>query len=459
MTLTPSQIAELEQIATPAAGTQQTFARTDLGNAERFAQDHSDVLQYVRERRSWLAWDGTRWQRDATGDAERAAKATTRTMLTDAASLEDDDDRRTAVKWALASQSETRLRAMLTVAATEPLLARVATDFDRDPFSLTCANGILDLRTREIRAHDPSDLCSLRTDILHDPEATCPRWTRFLNEIFGRDQDLIEFVRRLAGYCLTGDTREHSLVVLHGTGANGKTTFTTILQQLAGEFAKVAAFDSFTRRRDHRPRNDLARLHRARLVTAAESGEGRRLDEATIKEITGGDTIAVRFLYGEHFEYRPEFKLMLVTNHRPRIDDDGDGIWRRLRLIPFEQSFIGREDRNLTRDLQRELPGILNWALDGCAAWQADGLGTAAAVTRATTEYRTAEDNLGAFLDERCERTAKSAPTSYAPPTKPSAERWANAHSPAASSAAGSRPEEYDANARQTENEPGFTAP
>jgi len=192
------------------------------------------------------------------------------------------------------------------------------------------------------------------------------------------------------------------LVVFHGSGANGKSTLVGVLRRLLGDFAVTAAFDTFMRQRDRGPRNDLARLHRARLVTAAESGEGRRLDEATVKEITGGDVIAARFLYGEHFEYAPRFKLVLVTNHRPKVDGDDDAIWRRLRLVPFEQSFEGREDRELAARLEAELPGILAWGMRGAIEWQEEGLGEAAAVTRATREYREDEDVLGAFMAERC---------------------------------------------------------
>lgn len=201
---------------------------------------------------------------------------------------------------------------------------------------------------------------------------------------------------------LTGDVREHILAIFHGGGCNGKSTLVAILQRLLGDFAVTASFDTFMRQRNRGPRNDLARLHRARLVTAAESGEGRRLDEATVKEITGGDVIAARFLYGEHFEFKPQFKLVLVTNHRPAVDGNDDAIWRRLRLVPFEQSFEGREDRELTAKFEAELRGILAWAVEGCLAWQREGLGAADAVTRATAEYREEEDVLGAFLDEHC---------------------------------------------------------
>lgn len=377
-------------------------ARTDLGNASLFAADHADQLRHVRVRRMWLSWDGTRWRRDATGDADRAAKRTIRRLLDEAVRIPDADERKRAVEWALRSQSEPRLRAMLALAVTEPEIALALDQLDGDPWLLACSNGTLDLKSPVMRAHDPKDLITLGTSIAYDPEATCPRWERFLEEIFAGDGELITFVQRFAGYCLTGDTREHVLTVLYGAGCNGKSTFIGVLQRVLGDLALTAAFETFVRQRDRGPRNDLARLHRARLVTAAESGEGRRLDEATVKEITGGGTIAVRYLYGEHFEYTPQFKLMLVTNHRPRVDGDDDAIWRRLRLIPFEQSFEGREDRSLSRKLQDEGPGILAWAVQGCLAWQRDGLGHAPAVTRATAEYRQDEDVLGAFLGERC---------------------------------------------------------
>jgi putative DNA primase/helicase len=377
---------------------------TDLGNAQRFAAVHRDRLRFVPGWRKWLVWSRGRWRVDETGEARRAAKEIVRRLLLEAVQLPNEDARKRALRWALASQSEQRLRAMLTVAESESELVLAAAELDADPWLLACANGTLDLRTGILGAHDPTQLISLGSEIIFDPAATCPRWLRFLEEVFDGDQELIEFVQRLAGYSLTGNTREHVLAVLHGSGANGKSTLVEILQLLLGGLARTSAFESFVRTRDKGTRNDLARLQRARMVVASESGEGRHLDEATVKTLTGGDTIAVRFLYGEFFEFRPEFKLFLVTNHRPRVDGDDDAIWRRLRLIPFEVSFQGREDRELRATLERELPGILAWAVEGCLAWQENGLGKAGAVEAATKEYRQDEDMLGAFLDEHCEQ-------------------------------------------------------
>jgi putative DNA primase/helicase len=386
-----------------AGATAPDTAPTDLGNAELFTHVHGHRLRYVAERRRWLTWDTARWAPDITGEAERAAKVTAKVLLDRAAGIEDDTARGKAAKWAATAQSESRIRALLVLARSDPQLAVSETQLDAHPYLLAVANGVVDLATGELREGDPDDLITRGSDVAYDPDATCPRWERFLQEIFNDDQDLIAFVHRLVGYTLTGDTREHLLAVLHGQGCNGKSTLLEILKALLGDLATTSAFDTFARARgDRGPRNDLARLRGARLVTASESGEGRRLDEATLKEITGGDTIAARFLFGEHFEFRPTFKLLLVTNHRPRVDGDDDAIWRRLRLVPFEQSFEGREDRDLGPTLHQELPGILAWAVRGCLAWQHDGLGQARAVTQATAEYRSAEDTLGAFLDERC---------------------------------------------------------
>jgi putative DNA primase/helicase len=395
-------LCEMSLNGNGAGESAQTFALTDLGNAELFAMMHSGRLKFVKARRHWHVWQTGRWRRDPDGEADRAAKLVARELLIRAANIEDPDGRKKAAAWALQSQSEQRIRAMLSLAGTEAEIALDPEQLDADPWLLTCANGTLDLRTGTLREHDPGDLISLATDVSYNPDATCQRWLRFLREVFQDDHDLVGFVRRAVGYSLTGDTREHILFVLHGSGCNGKSTLVETVHRVCGDLACTSPFDSFARVRDRGIRNDVARLHRARLVIAAESGEGRRLDEATVKILTGGDTVAARFLYAEFFEFRPSFKIWLVTNHRPRVDGDDDAIWRRLRLVPFNVSFLGREDQGLRAALEAELPGILAWAVQGCLEWQRHGLGLPAAVDAATREYREDEDVLGAFIDERC---------------------------------------------------------
>lgn len=377
--------------------------RSDLDNAELFARWHADRIRYVWERRQWLVYHENGVWRANGGEVEQAAKDTVRELATLAAGIGDEEARVKALRWAATSQAEPRIRAMLALAQSDPQLVVREHQLDAHPFLLAVANGTLDLASGSLREHRAGDLITRGVPVSYDPAARAPRWERFLLEVFDRDLELIEFVQRFCGYLLTGSTREHVLAVLHGSGANGKSTFTEALKDVLGDLATTASFDTFARvRGDRGPRNDLARLKGSRLVTASESGEGRRLDEATVKEITGGDTIACRFLYGEHFEFQPEFKIVLVTNHRPRVDGDDDAIWRRLRLVPFAQSFEGREDRGLAEALRSEREGVLAWMVQGCLVWQQDGLGSAGAVTRATREYRAEEDHLGAFLADCC---------------------------------------------------------
>jgi P4 family phage/plasmid primase-like protien len=346
------------------------YSRSDLGNAEMLAAEHGERFRFVRAGRAWLVWKQGRWREDETGEVMRAAKETVRDRLVQAASIEDDDKRKREGQWALNSHSDQRLRAMVSLASTEPGIVLAATELDTDPYLLACGNGVVDLRTGKLRAPDPADLISLGTDVAFDPNATCPRWLKFLREIFDSNQETITFMRRGCGYTLSGDTREQVRFVLHGGGWNGKSVFIATMRGIVGSFAAVTPFDAFARVRDRGIRNDLARLHRSRLVVASESGEGRKLDEATVKLVTGGDMIPCRVLHQEFFEYLPGFKIFLVTNHRPRVEGDDEAIWRQLRLVPFNVSFKGREDDQLTEKLRGELPGILNWAVQGYLEWQ-----------------------------------------------------------------------------------------
>jgi putative DNA primase/helicase len=379
------------------------YSQSDLGNAEMLAAAHGGRFRHVRARKAWLVWRDGRWREDETGEIMRAAKETVRDRLARSATIDDDDKRKREGNWALVSHSDQRLRAMVSLASTEPEIVLAADDLDRDLYLLACANGVIDLRTGEMRPHDPAGLISLGTDVVYDPDAICPRWLQFLEEVFDGDQELIAFIQRASGYALTGDTREHVMFVLHGSGRNGKTTYVETMRKIVGDFAKPTPFDTFARVRDRGTRNDLAGLHRARLVVAAESGEGRKLDEATVKIVTGGDSVPCRFLYGEFFSYKPSYKIFLITNHRPGVEGDDDAIWSRIKLVPFEVSFKGREDKKLDATLAGELPGILAWAVRGALEWQRVGLGTADAVETATEQYREDEDVLGAFLAERCQ--------------------------------------------------------
>ena len=243
----------------------------------------------------------------------------------------------------------------------------------------------------------------MHTDVVFDAGAVCPAWLRFLDDIFGADRELIGYVRRAVGYCLTGDTTEQVMFLCHGSGANGKTTFLDVLRHVFGDYAYNLPFSTFELKARSAIPNDVAALPRRRFVTALETNESAPLNEARLKLLTGCDPVYARKLYHEFFTFIPTAKFWLAANHRPAVADDSPGFWRRIRLIPFLQQFVGdRADKNLLCKLKTEAPGILRWAVDGCLAWQRDGLGLPAVVQAASQAYREENDHIGEFLDDCC---------------------------------------------------------
>ena len=378
-----------------------TLRCTDMGNAERLAHHAGQDLRYVYPWDSWLRWDGKAWRRDETGEIVRRARDTMRAL--DAATLHvtDDDTRDYLEQHALRGESASRLNAMIQLARS--LLPVGPGELDCHPWLLTCANGTLDLRTGKLGRHDRRHLITKVAPVPYDPKATCPLWERFLDRVMAGDRDLVAFLQRAVGYSLTGSTGEQVLFLLHGVGANGKSTFVETVRALLGDYATQADFTTFLRREGESVRNDIARLAGARFVAAVEADAGKALAESVVKQLTGGDTITARFLFREYFEFVPAFKVWLAANHKPSIRGVDHGIWRRIRLVPFMVTIPEPErDPRLTLKLRRELPGILAWAVRGCLAWHEHGLAAPAGVVDATATYREEMDVLGGFLDECC---------------------------------------------------------
>ncbi len=378
---------------------------TDVGNAECMELLYGDEFRYCHSRKKWLAWDGNRWKLDTDGEAERATVETVRARRRAAASQIDDPDKaRKALSWALGSESESKRSAMLNTARILKTFATRVDLYDCDPMLAGVSNGVLDLKDGLRRDSQREDYITAQLGASYDTGATCPRWDQFLSEIFDGDAELIAFIQRAVGYSLTGDTREQKLFLCFGHGENGKSVFMELLSHLLGDYAANAAFDTFDAGRRSEATNDLAALKGKRIVTVIETEDDRRLAEARVKAVTGQDKISCRFLYGEFFEYRPQFKIWMAMNHKPVISGTGHSIWRRIRLIPFTQNFENRSDKQLAAKLRDELPGILNWALAGLQAWQRDGLGTAKAIDEATNEYRRESDLVSQWLEECTER-------------------------------------------------------
>jgi putative DNA primase/helicase len=378
----------------------QSYWLTDLGNAERFVDTYRNVVLWCPARKSWLVWDGTRWVWDDRAAVRKLAHKVARSIYKDAAHEPDEAKQREIAKFARASQNESRIGAMLNEA--KPYLAVGMDELDRDPWLINCQNGTLDLRSGKLRPHDSADRITKLVPEEYDPVAPCPRFEQFLKETLV-DDAVISFVKRYSGYTLTGITRERLLAMLYGFGKNGKTTLVELLRDVMGDYATNTDTETLLMKRYQGVGNDVAALKGARFVSAAEVEQGRRLAESKVKQLTGRDTVTARFLFGEPFNFTPEFKLWLSTNNKPVIQGTDDAIWDRIRLIPFTQRFDGeRQDPKLPEKLRGEMVGVLAWMVEGCLEWQEHGLGEPESVRQATEQYRAEMDTLAAFLDEEC---------------------------------------------------------
>lgn len=316
--------------------------------------------------------------------------------------------------WTFAKQTEnfSKVRACVELARVKPQIKVDPADLDACPWTLNVYNGTLDLLAGTFRAHDPQDLLTRQAKASYDHEATCPQWERFLLDIMEDDPEMVRFLQRAVGYCLTGSTKEQCFFLLHGEGSNGKSTFLDTLGLLLGDYAKAAQFSTFADTKANEGiRNDIADLRGSRLVSAVEPSEGVRLAEGLVKQLTGGDAVKARFLYQEGFEFKPTFKVFLACNSLPQIRGTDHGIWRRVRLIPFLRQWRVRPDdpeewpeadKGLTDKLKGELPGILAWAVRGAKMWLRDGLAPPDKVLQATAGYRAEQDTMGTFIEECC---------------------------------------------------------
>lgn len=379
------------------------YPRNDTGNAQRFVDEHGDSIRYVYAWDGWIVWDGSYWRPDEDGQVARLVTATVEKMLRAAADLPSDESgyRAKAVSWALTSGNHQKKVAIELEARS--LVAIQPTELDQDPWLLSVANGTIDLRAGTLRAHDRNDKLTKLVPIAFDPTAQCPLWDGFMRTIFP-SQGLRDFVQRAVGYSLTGSIREQCMFLLIGDGSNGKSTFIETIRQTVGRHGFAAAMSAFIAKSgDEGINNDIRALDGFRFVTAAETQRGRALAEEKIKQITGGDVVNARALYKEGVEFTAICKLWLSSNHKPKIRGTDEGIWRRLRVVPFVHQFVGTaKDPDFPEKLKAELPGILRWAIEGLIAWQASGLGTCAEVSQAVASYRAEMDPIGPFVEDDC---------------------------------------------------------
>lgn len=380
-----------------------SFNLTDLGNAERLASRHGSEIRYCHAKKCWFVWDGQRWAEDRSNTIMQKAKQVVRSIYEEAAQAESYDKRQELAKHASKSESESRLSAMVSLARNESGIAVKQEELDQNPWLLNCLNGTVDLKTGCLRHHRRQDLITKLAQVEYDPQATCPDWEAFLERIMAADHEMISFLQRAVGYALTGDTGEQAMIIFHGSGANGKSTFLETVSGILSDYAMQTPTETLLVKRPGAMTNDVARLKGARFVTASESEFGQRLAEGLIKQMTGQDTISARFLHQEYFDFKPTHKIFLGTNHKPIIHGNENAIWRRIKLVPFDVTIPPEErDRNLPSRLQEEWPGILAWAVRGCLEWQQTGLGDPETVIKATLTYRTEMDVFNDFLTDCC---------------------------------------------------------
>lgn len=392
----PSRLAELEKL--------ELHALTDDGNALRFVEQHHELLRHVSAW-GWMVWTGTHWERDDTLLPQEMARKTVRMIPEEATHEGVGDELATDImRWGVRSQAKERVKAITDLARSDPRIVLRTDDFDADPWSLNTYSGIVDLKTGSVVPHNRDRMMSKVASARYDSAANCPRWIGFLERILP-DEEVRAFVQRAVGYSLTGITREKVMFILWGTGDNGKTVFIEVLRCVLGMYAMAAPSSMLVNRKQDAIPNDIARLKGARFVTAAETRTGAQLAVDLIKQMTGGDTMTVRFMRAEWFDFTPEFKLWLATNHAPRVTDFGDAIWNRLRLVPFDVKIPKEEqiprDRFIA-EMVEEAAGIMRWAIDGCLSWQEIGLKPPASVVLATEAYRDDQDVFLEFLEECC---------------------------------------------------------
>ncbi len=385
------------------------YSFDDMGNAERFCDLFGDSIRYSYTDKRWYWYDGRRWLVDNNGTSERLADKSALAMRAEAKLYAEQDEAegtellKAFEKHCKLSRSNKSKRAML--AEVQHHVPIQPSQTDRHKLLLNTPSGVIDLKTGKTYPHSGELYFTKLTGAEYSVTNDCPRWSSFLDEIFGGDKDLIRYVQKAVGYSLTGSTAEQCAFFLFGNGRNGKSTFLEVIRSVFGDYSANIQPETIMVRSAAATaiNSDIARLKGARLVTSVEPNEGVRINEGLLKQLTGDDVVTARKLYGDEFEFKPEFKLWMATNHKPIIRGTDTGIWRRIHLIPFT-AIIPEErvDKALKHKLTRELSGIFRWAVQGCLLWQQEGLKMPARVLESVREYRREMDVISAFVEDRC---------------------------------------------------------
>jgi putative DNA primase/helicase len=383
----------------------EDYELNDTGNAHRFADMFGEVVKYNSDNKIFMVWNGMYWEPDSKGSIKNMAEIVIEEMKKDAFAEDDRELQKAKFNNVQKAYSSKGKENMLKESMHLAEIPCVNNDFDKGHWVINTHNGVIDLTNGSLKNHEKVFMMSkiAGTSKAHgEPK----RWIKFLNEILLGDKQMVDFIQKSIGYTLTGSIKEQCMFICYGEGSNGKSVFLDVLTALLGDYSRVARVESLLSKRNDSGNNtqDIARLKGARLVITGEPNEGSKFNEGLVKQLTGGDVITARFLYGKEFEFKPEFKLWLATNHKPIIRGTDRGIWRRIRLIPFEMQIPDeKQDKELTEKLLEELPQIMNWAVEGTLIWLSEGLRSPKSVEDATKEYRNEMDVINSFIEEECQ--------------------------------------------------------
>lgn len=387
---------------------------TDMGNAERLIKLHGLDLRFSYEFNHWLIFDGRRWRKDDLGAVMHKAKSIPRKMYRDASRIDDDSVRQNLISYALKLENHQKLTNLVNLAKSESGVPIMAHELDTRPFLLNVLNGTIDLQTGRLKEHDRNNLITRLIPFAYDPRAECPAWLAHLNKLMNSSREKIDFLQKAFGYSLTGDTSERIVFFQYGEGANGKSITTDTIAMVLGDYAMRTPTDTLMIKRNEGIPNDIARLRGARFVYASEAEQGKRLAESQIKDMTGGEKLTARFMRGEFFEFRPEFKIWFSSNHKPIIRGTDQAIWDRIRLIPFTVRIPEAEriaGPILLKKFKMEGSGILAWLVKGSLTWLNEGLIPPDEVVKATKSYRDEMDIISDFIEDRYNKEALSTVT------------------------------------------------
>jgi len=378
------------------------YDMTDTGNAHRLYDKFGTIIRYSYNRKKWYFWDGKVWRMDDTGEIKKLADVIVDDIKREAFQEEDEKTQADLFKWANRTASSKGKEAMIKECQHLEGIPASPDSFDRYIDYLNCQNGIVNLRNGELIPHDSNFMMSKLCLTEYDSSKKVPKmWLKFLNDVTNGNKELQDYIQKCIGYSLTGSNEEQCAYFLYGIGNNGKSTFLDTLADMLGGYAANAQPETIMMKRwgSDGANSDIARLKSARFVTSEEPTEGVRLNEGLLKQLTGGSKITCRFLYADEFEYTPEFKIWIATNHKPIIRGTDLGIWRRIKLIPFEVN-IKKPDKNLKYKLRAEFPQILAWAVEGCIKWRQEGIQEPECVQSAVKEYKQEMDLLASFVEQ-----------------------------------------------------------